>query len=114
MPIAKWDGIKDANKYGPICTQYDSLAGIHSDSEDCLHLNVYTESVASSNSRKAVMVWIHGGGFYFGSANDTFYGPDYLIKKDIVLVTVNYRLGVLGNPCCFKLEIQYSTSSLKN
>ena len=42
------------------------------------------------------MVWIHGGGFLFGSGNDDFYGPEYLMRKDIVLVTFNYRLGVFG------------------
>jgi len=43
-----------------------------------------------------VMVWIHGGGFYAGSGDASFYGPDYIVQKDIVLVTLNYRLGVLG------------------
>lgn len=42
------------------------------------------------------MVWIHGGGFIGGSGNDDMYGPDYFMRKDIVLVTINYRLGVLG------------------
>jgi len=42
------------------------------------------------------MVWIHGGAFNVGSGDATFYGPDHIIKKDVVLVTLNYRLGVLG------------------
>lgn len=42
------------------------------------------------------MVWFHGGGLFFGSGNSDFYGPDYLIEKDVVVVTVNYRLGPLG------------------
>lgn len=42
------------------------------------------------------MVWIHGGAFLFGSGNDDLYGPDYLLKRKIVLVTINYRLDVLG------------------
>lgn len=42
------------------------------------------------------MVWIHGGGFTFGSANAFLYGPDYLIDENVVLVTINYRLGALG------------------
>lgn len=42
------------------------------------------------------MVWIHGGAFMVGSGNDDIYGPDYLMRKDIVLVKINYRLGVLG------------------
>jgi carboxylesterase type B len=42
------------------------------------------------------MVWIHGGGFYAGSGNSNFYGPDHLMSEDVVLVTINYRLGALG------------------
>ena len=42
------------------------------------------------------MVWIHGGGFIHGCGNDMFFGPDYLIKHDVILVTINYRIGVLG------------------
>ena len=42
------------------------------------------------------MFWIHGGAFNFGSGSDEHFGPDYLLQKDIVLVTFNYRLGVFG------------------
>lgn len=42
------------------------------------------------------MVWIHGGAFTFGSGNAFLYGPDFLIAEDVVLVTINYRLGPLG------------------
>jgi acetylcholinesterase len=43
-----------------------------------------------------VMVWIHGGGFFNGSGGTLWYGPQYLLDKDIILVTMNYRLGILG------------------
>lgn len=43
------------------------------------------------------MDWIHGGGFICGSGNDDVYGVDYLIQKDIIIVTLNYRLGCLGS-----------------
>lgn len=42
------------------------------------------------------MVWIHGGCFVVGDGNEHRYGPDYFMRKDVVLVTINYRLGVLG------------------
>ena len=42
------------------------------------------------------MVWIHGGRFYMGSGNSNIYGPDHLVSEDVVLVTINYRLGALG------------------
>lgn len=63
--------------------------------EDCLYLNVYTTNIEPEEKRP-VMVWIHGGAFYEGSGDSTFHGPDYIVKKDVVLVTLNYRLGVLG------------------
>lgn len=62
--------------------------------EDCLYLNVYRP--VNDSPKRAVMVWIHGGAFMNGSGSDRFYGPDYLIRKDIVLVTINYRLGIFG------------------
>nr|AQS60685.1 putative acetylcholinesterase 1 [Sogatella furcifera] len=68
-------------------------------SEDCLYLNVYTPHKLNGThppKLKAVMVWIHGGGFVFGSGKESIYGPDFLIEHNIVLVTFNYRLGVFG------------------
>jgi carboxylesterase type B len=47
-----------------------------------------------------VMVWIHGGGFFNGSGGTHMYGPQYLLDKDIILVTMNYRLGALGTLNC--------------
>lgn len=64
-------------------------------SEDCLYLNVYTPNVKPP-SPMAVMLFIHGGGFKSGSGNDDYYGPDFLMKYGIVLVTINYRLDALG------------------
>lgn len=61
--------------------------------EDCLYLNVYTMDIVK---KRPVMVWIHGGGFSNGSGDTTVYGPDYIVRKDVVLVTLNYRLGALG------------------
>lgn len=61
--------------------------------EDCLTLNIYTPVNAKN---VAVLFCIHGGGFVDGSGNDFFYGPDFLINEDIILVTMNYRLGPLG------------------
>lgn len=108
VPIKKWTGIKDATKYGPISMQYDPVARIKSEDEDCLHLNVYVKAAIEPNTRKAVMVWIHGGAFLFGSSHDTLYGPDYLLMHDIVLVTVNYRLGVLGKKTVYISSIYHS------
>lgn len=52
--------------------------------------------LVDSHPRLPVMVWLHGGGFSFGSGNAFLYGPDFLVAEDVVLVTLNYRLGPLG------------------
>ena len=62
--------------------------------EDCLVLNVYSRDVGSPDT--AVMVWIHGGAFILGDGGTDAYGPEFLLDKDIVLVTINYRLSALG------------------
>ncbi|XP_029176814.1 esterase FE4-like [Nylanderia fulva] len=56
---------------------------------------MYANDVTPSK-KSAVMVWIHGGGFFMGDGTSFYYGPDYIMRKDVVLVTLNYRLGVLG------------------
>lgn len=67
-------------------------------SEDCLYLNVYTKTLTPPKPRP-VLVWIHGGGFYTGSGDSDFYGPEFIMAHDVVLVTINYRLEVLGFLC---------------
>lgn len=87
--------MRDAFHFGGQCAQRDLMTHKIFGSDDCLYLNVYTPTL-NPLMPKAVMVWIHGGGFLCGSGNDDVFGPDYLIEKDIVLITVNYRLGILG------------------
>ncbi|XP_015115261.1 venom carboxylesterase-6 [Diachasma alloeum] len=74
----------------------DEIIGV----EECLHLNIYTPLLAnrqkSSMPRYPVMVWIHGGGFQTGSGHSSYYSPTYLLDHNIVLVTLNYRLGPFG------------------
>lgn len=48
------------------------------------------------NKPLPVLVWIHGGGFIFGSGSTLLYGPDYLVEKDVIVVTINYRLNIFG------------------
>lgn len=67
-------------------------------SEDCLYLNVYTPEL-KPDKPLPVMVWIHGGGFMSGSGNDDLYGPEFLVRQGVILVTFNYRLEVLGFLC---------------
>lgn len=99
LPPTPWKGIKDTSKEGGIAAQFDALKLKFIGGDDCLYLNVYTQSLETTYP---VMVWIHSGGFVSGSGNESYYGPDYLIDKNIVLVTINYRLGVLGKYLIFK------------
>lgn len=66
--------------------------------ENCLFLNVYTPKLPNitDTHKLPVMVWIHGGGFQSGSGGSLIYGPDWLIEEEVVLVTINYRCGVMG------------------
>jgi para-nitrobenzyl esterase len=94
-PAAAWQGVRDATRPGLRCIQNaksDPEYGRHA-SEDCLTLNVWTPP--PSDERKPVMVWIHGGAFINGSAS--IYDSRWLAGRgDIIVVTINYRLGALG------------------
>ncbi|KAF2883617.1 hypothetical protein ILUMI_22551 [Ignelater luminosus] len=99
-----WKGILNASQPHPICPQMvDILGGVNGTpqgDEDCLYLNVYTPQLEFNNSKPSrllpVMVFIHGGSLYYGSADRSQYNPTHLLNKDIVLVIPNYRLGPLG------------------
>lgn len=84
----------DATDDGNVCPQYDIGSGGPAGDEDCLNLNVYTPKV--DGKKRAVMVYIHGGAFIMGGGASYFFGPNYLLENDVVLVTFNYRLGALG------------------
>ncbi|CAD6234004.1 GSCOCT00007468001.2-RA-CDS [Cotesia congregata] len=94
-PVEPWSDIRDAQFFGNMCAQFHWGLKHLEGSDDCLHLNVYTTDLTPEEPR-ATMVSLHGGAFFWGTGNDLLYGPDFLIKKNIVLVTVNYRLGIFG------------------
>lgn len=95
-PVKPWNGVRDASLYGYASLQPQSsfLRG-DSTSEDCLYLNVW--SPAADGKKRPVMVWIHGGGFIVGAgSSDLYNGANMARNGDVVVVTLNYRLGVLG------------------
>ncbi|MCK2237458.1 MULTISPECIES: carboxylesterase/lipase family protein [unclassified Crossiella] len=94
-PAARWTGIRDARRPGPECAQNRGILGEQARvAEDCLYLNVITPK-ARGGRPLPVLVWLHGGGFRNGAGSK--YDPAALAARgDVVVVTLNYRLGVFG------------------
>lgn len=94
VPVSRWDGIKEAKHNGHICPQHlPTKPDIWVGEEDCLWINVFSRDLVAGK-RRPVMVWIHGGNFARGSAAE--YDPDYILDQEVVLVTIQYRLGMFG------------------
>jgi len=99
LPAKPWTEVRTANSFGAPCAQpfmadwnrRDAAAG----KEDCLFLNVIT-SVWPARQPLPVMLWLHGGGNEGGSASSAFYNDGTLVNHGVLLVTVNYRLGIFG------------------
>ena len=101
-PAATWQDVRPATAMGSRCPQSTGTVPLglirFSDapvSEDCLNLNVWTPTV--DRAKRPVMVWLHGGGFGFGSANDPWYdGASLARHEDVVVVSLNHRLNGFG------------------
>ncbi|GAB0089471.1 hypothetical protein DMENIID0001_040140 [Sergentomyia squamirostris] len=96
VPIAPWEGVRDVTKYGKPCPSIGNVMTLSKDKitpelEDCINLCVYTTDFSVA---KPVLVYIHGGGFFSGSASQ--HPPNYLLEKDVVLVVPQFRVGALG------------------
>ncbi|HEX3771951.1 MAG TPA: carboxylesterase family protein [Polyangiaceae bacterium] len=106
-PAASWSTTKDVKAFGPGCIQASSALGtVSSQSEDCLSLNVYTPKTAPK-AALPVMVFIYGGAFTSG-ASSLYDGRPLSEAGDVVVVTINYRLGALGFLALPELDAQRS------
>jgi len=100
--VKPWQGVRPAIEFAKVAPQIppppgvlDALNVIEPQDEDCLYLNVWTPRL--DNARRPVLVWIHGGAFNMGSGSQPFYeGRILAARGNVVVVTINYRLGVLG------------------
>ena len=98
QPVAPWQGVRKATAFGARCIQgriFDDMIFRDEMSEDCLYLNVWTPA-PTSGGHLPVMVWIYGGGFQGGSASEPRQDGEALARKGVVVVSMNYRLGVFG------------------
>jgi Carboxylesterase family len=106
-PVPAWDGIKGAQVWGPVCpipqatsVGADDVVLPHRywvENENCQVLNVWTQSL-STNAKKPVMVWMHGGGFTNGSSMESYAYDGKTLSEfgDVVAVSVNHRLNIIG------------------
>jgi len=100
VPKKPWDGILDAVNFGPEAPQPYNLNTPQprpkQSEEECLTLNIWTS--ATDSEKRPVMVWIHGGAFIYGSSSRPIYNGLHLVQRgNVVVVTINYRLGPFAN-----------------
>ncbi|CAK1554318.1 unnamed protein product [Leptosia nina] len=102
-PYPDFTEVFQANNDSAICPQREELSNEFRGTIDCLNVNVYVPNAPApgpTNQRRLpVLAWIHGGGFQNGYGGKVLYGPKYLVRHDIIVVTINYRLGPYGFMC---------------
>ena len=93
-PVA-WSGTRACTQYGATCPQPPGPVSFGNESEDCLYLNVWTPA-KTPTEKLPVMVWIYGGAFTTGSGSDPRFNGVNLTKQGVIVVTINYRVGMFG------------------
>jgi para-nitrobenzyl esterase len=118
--VEDWEGVKDALSYGPICPLLDNPMPsgeiliphrFWPANENCQFLNIWTRNINKA-AKKPVMVWLHGGGFSAGSSIEqvAYDGENLAIYGDVVVVTINHRLNILGYFDMSAFGTQYANS----
>ncbi|XP_017767946.1 PREDICTED: venom carboxylesterase-6-like [Nicrophorus vespilloides] len=97
-PPRPWKGVYDATEDRASCIQIPESESGAPESEDCLYINVYTPKLLESGNETLlpVMFWIHGGAQMNGDSTYNYFGPDYFMEDDVVIVSLNFRIGVFG------------------
>jgi para-nitrobenzyl esterase len=95
QPVKSWTGVREASAFGAACAQNSGNRPMANSQEDCLFLNVWN-SEWPAKAKKPVMVWLHGGGNYGGTASSAASDGESLARHGIVLVSINYRLNIFG------------------
>jgi para-nitrobenzyl esterase len=99
QPVAPWRGVRKATEFGARCMQArifeDMVFRDPGPSEDCLYLNVWTPKT-KADAKLPVMVWIYGGGFQAGATSEPRQDGEHLAHKGVIVVSMNYRLGIFG------------------
>jgi para-nitrobenzyl esterase len=107
QPVLSWEGVLTADKFGAAAIQNDQTPGsfYHKEffaagdperSEDCLFLNIWTPAAGKPEKKVPVAMWIHGGGYAQGFSHEIEFDGEEWAKRGVILVTINYRLGIYG------------------
>lgn len=98
QPVAPWQGVRDASQFGADCAQvsFGPPGTTAKSSEDCLFLNLWRPADTAADAKLPVMVWIYGGAFVMGSGAQPSYDGAAFARRNVILVTLNYRVGRFG------------------
>jgi len=107
-----WDGVLACDEFGPVAKQVVNwIDEVNMDEKDLFSVNIWTKGLVDGKDRP-VIVWLHGGGFHVGSSNDPMtYGEAFARKGDVVLVSINHRLNILGYLDLSALGDKYAQSA---